>query len=99
MIDFDDPDTRAKVETLVSALRRRNSHLAPAFMDGPDMAAAEVIDELLADRTRLRDMLVGFVEVETDPCSFDHHGACQTHGWSEGPCGVATARVALKLQE
>jgi hypothetical protein len=41
-------------------------------------------------------LLEVFVETEGDePCRFDHHGNCQTHGAAEPPCYVAEARAAL----
>jgi len=47
--------------------------------------------------SRIRELLYDFVHVEDTPCRYDHHGACQEHGWTEGPCGVAEARHLLRL--
>lgn len=48
---------------------------------------------------RLRDLLMGLVEVEDQPCSFDHHGYCQEHGWfgEPGECYTRLAREAVGL--
>jgi hypothetical protein len=45
--------------------------------------------------SKLRDALEWFTD--DDPCEFDHHGYCQTHGsLHDGPCGM---RVAIDLIE
>lgn len=54
-----------------------------------DMLEAEwaLADQLAA---ALRDM------IDPDPCDYDHHGYCQTHGYlSEGGCGNAHAIEVL----
>lgn len=39
---------------------------------------------------------------DPDPCSFDHHGDCQAHGFfdlsSENPCGHAKAKRFLAAE-
>lgn len=48
----------------------------------------------------LRWLLLNFVEYEGDPCSFDHNGFCQEHGWfgdNPGDCNVRWAREELGL--
>jgi hypothetical protein len=47
-IDFGDESVRRKLGDLADTLEGRNGHLAPAFKDGTDMAAAEVIRALPA---------------------------------------------------
>lgn len=48
---------------------------------------------------RLRKLLRGLVEVEDQPCRFDHHGYCQEHGWfgEPGECYTRDARIAVGL--
>lgn len=37
------------------------------------------------------------VLIDEEPCSLDHHGYCQAHGFlSEGGCGVAQAKAIVK---
>ena len=42
----------------------------------------------------------GLVEdfLDPDPCSYDHHGYCQAHGWfeTEPPCPHKRARALLE---
>lgn len=49
----------------------------------------------------LRRLLTGLVEAESDPCSFDHHGCCQMHGWfgDPGECYTREARELLGLNK
>jgi hypothetical protein len=53
--------------------------------------------KLLAEVEQLRALLAEFVDDE--PCEFDHHGGCQTHGFLEPRpgqrCHVARARELL----
>jgi len=59
-------------------------------MDRADKAAAE------------RDALAGLLAefVDSEPCSLDHHGYCQSHGHlDEGECHMARARAALAGSE
>lgn len=37
--------------------------------------------------------------VDDDPCVFDHHGYCQTHGPGPRPCHVEIARRYLALAQ
>lgn len=97
----------AKVGQIAAALRRRNDHLAPAFQDSTDMAAADVLnavpalvakrDEARAENERLRVVLAANTAYEDTPCRFDHHGYCQEHlrGDIDGRCPVAVARELL----
>lgn len=52
-----------------------------------------------AENERLRELLTGLVESEDEPCSFDHHGYCQEHGWfgEPGECYTRLAREAVGL--
>lgn len=47
----------------------------------------------------LRELLRGLVAAEDQPCSFDHHGYCQEHGWDgePGECYVRLARAAVGI--
>lgn len=37
--------------------------------------------------------------IDDEPCRFDHHGYCQTHGWLQpGRCPVARARDLLAAE-
>jgi hypothetical protein len=58
-------------------------------------------EALMAERDRALELLRGLVEPESDPCSFDHHGYCQAHGWfgEPGECGVREARQLLGLDD
>jgi hypothetical protein len=63
-----------------------------------DVTAA--IDKLRGqERDRLRMLLTGLVEGEDQPCSFDHNGCCQEHGWfgEPGECYTRMAREAVGL--
>lgn len=40
---------------------------------------AEATGALLAERDRLADLVRDLAD--PDPCSFDHHGGCQAHGY------------------
>jgi hypothetical protein len=57
------------------------------------VAAHNSFPSLDAELTRLRKALEGLVDDE--PCCFDHHGYCQTHGPGPIPCQMAVARAAL----
>lgn len=38
--------------------------------------------------------------VDDDPCQFDRHGYCQTHGWmDDSECPHARAKKFLKMME
>lgn len=56
-------------------------------------------DEAISVGLKFRELLQGFVEGETEPCRFDHHGCCQEHGWfgEPGECGVREAREMLGI--
>lgn len=61
------------------------------------------IQHLRAANAELRRLLMWFVQNETAPCSFDHHGNCQEHGWVRGDAGsqeciVPLARRTLGLE-
>lgn len=47
----------------------------------------------------LEGLLRALVEGEDQPCSYDHLGCCQEHGWfgEPGECGIRSAREALGL--
>lgn len=54
-------------------------------------------DGLAAHAKAAQALLDTFIDDE--PCSFDHHGYCQTHGWfHEGECNMARARRLLGLE-
>jgi hypothetical protein len=55
--------------------------------------AARRLEALEADKVTLR----GLVEElhDEDPCSYDHHGYCQTHSLGKFPCPHTRARAAL----
>jgi hypothetical protein len=64
------------------------------FIAATRMAAPALVAEVRTLRSLVRDFL------DPDPCSLDHHGYCQTHGWlTEGPCPHATARQMLRSLE
>lgn len=46
---------------------------------------------------RLEELLAEMVGGDDTPCSFDHHGYCQEHGWfgDPGECGHREARQLL----
>jgi hypothetical protein len=50
---------------------------------------------------RVRMILRDFVIHESDPCSFDHHGYCQEHGYfgEPGECHVRAGREALRIND
>lgn len=50
-----------------------------------------------AERNEARGLLYRFVDHDDEPCWLDHHGYCQAHGLSNGPCRVAEARRILGL--
>ena len=51
-------------------------------------------DKAEAERDALAGLLAEFVDSE--PCSLDHHGYCQSHGHlDEGECHMARARAVL----
>jgi hypothetical protein len=55
---------------------------------------AEVPDCVHCDLTEALALLADLVD--DDPCSFDHHGHCQTHGWTgDDPCPYPRARQLL----
>jgi hypothetical protein len=52
--------------------------------------------------TALLDLLAAFVEVEKEPCRFDHNGDCQEHGdfglvYENRKCSVRVGRDLLGL--
>lgn len=64
--------------------------------------ASGKIDEamlILSEYHQLHEILRGLVESEDQPCSFDHHGHCQEHGWfgEPGECYTRKARELLGL--
>jgi len=67
------------------------------MMDTPELA--QYIVDGLAERDRMAELLRGLVEAETDPCTYDHHGYCQAHGWfgEPGECYTREARELLGL--
>jgi len=55
-------------------------------------------DKAEAERDALAGLLAEFVDSE--PCSLDHHGYCQSHShFDEGECHMARARAALAGSE
>ena len=54
-------------------------------------ARKEDTDEILQLRILLKDL------VDDDPCTFDHHGYCQAHGWmsTDSLCPHARAKYYL----
>lgn len=54
------------------------------------MSEGELRQRIAQLESVLRDL------IDDDPCRFDHHGYCQTHGWLHpGRCPVARARELL----
>lgn len=47
--------------------------------------------------SRVRELLMEFVEGDRNSCQFDHHGYCQEHGWfgEPGECGLRDGREAV----
>jgi hypothetical protein len=64
-----------------------------------DFCADCAVALLSEQASRLHVLLKGLVEAEKDPCSFDHHGQCQMHGWfgEPGECYTRQAREAVGL--
>jgi len=53
-------------------------------------------EELKRDRVKLIELVECFVD--PDPCSFDHHGGCQAHGFlSLGPGEMCPNEEAKRL--
>ena len=69
------------------ATERTYAELARAALE----AAAPILRD--ASRTELRDLLSDLAEFGEDPCEFDHHGYCQTHGWTAAEPRCPFARV------
>jgi len=74
--------------------------------DGADVPAAIVAAILQSDQQQaelkahaevLEGILAEFIEVNDDPCRYDHHGYCQAH-FLEEDCLVKRARTTLKEQ-
>ena len=63
----------------------------------------KTIDTRRADKAEAeRDALAGLLAefVDSEPCSLDHHGYCQSHShFDEGECHMARARAALAGSE
>lgn len=75
---------------------RCRSHPYPARAMGPEMREVELIPH--SDLAEMIQVLQDCVGHETAPCSFDHHGYCQEHGYlQEGECHVARGRRLLGL--
>ncbi len=55
------------------------------------------VAQAAAGKTDLLDLVRDFVD--PDPCSFDHHGYCQAHGWTGTTprCPHARAKEMLDL--
>jgi hypothetical protein len=52
------------------------------------------VASLEEENKRLRELLDDLYD--DSPCSFDHHGYCQEHGWLQpGTCIMARVRAAL----
>ena len=64
---------------------------ACAMLDVYDSEQRRTFEEITALRLALGDML----DVEDEPCRFDHEGYCQAHRVSK-PCVVAAAREVLE---
>jgi hypothetical protein len=63
----------------------------PEWRSDTRMVREADYDALAEQLREAVDLLATFVDDE--PCRFDHHGYCQTHGWlDEGECNVARAR-------
>lgn len=47
---------------------------------------------------RALSILENMINVDDDPCEFDHHGYCQAHNWfyTEPKCPDARAKELLK---
>ena len=76
----------------LEAIKRSIEH---GLTDGGeyDGVPAGVADALLSEVERLRGALRGLVDNE--PCHYDHHGYCQSHGPGSIPCEMEVARAAL----
>jgi hypothetical protein len=51
----------------------------------------------MTGESELRAALLQLVAHEDQPCVIDHHGDCQEHSCTGGPCSVAHARQLLGL--
>ena len=81
----EDPDDVPEGHRLVDHLALRVGYLR-----GRDAG----FDDVEAERDALAGLLAEFVDSE--PCSLDHHGYCQSHGHlDEGECHMARARAVL----
>lgn len=80
-------DLRQQMATTDAVVKERDA-LAP------DKAKlVQRINNLERGQQTLRGLLTGLVD--DDPCQYDHHGLCQTHGLSEKPCVMERARAVL----
>lgn len=80
---------RANVAWIVAA------HNAwPALRERLEQTEADLATARAQAQT-LREMLDGFIDDE--PCTFDHHGYCQTHFSGATPCYMAEARAYLAM--
>jgi hypothetical protein len=70
---------------------------APALTEAERAAMAAYLYPEGGNPAQAHQLLLDLVEHEDDPCSYDHHGYCQTHGPGEIPCTIATARQFLGL--
>ena len=86
---------KAEATEVMSGLRELGKALGlrPGVQITGPAALAEVA-RLTAERDALAGLLAEFVDSE--PCSLDHHGYCQSHGHlDEGECHMARARAVL----
>lgn len=72
----------------------RPGHCSACDGHSPDDPAPFVVAAPVVGEGRLRPHLEALLEMQDEPCRFDHHGNCQAH-YVEKPCRVAEARAAL----
>lgn len=70
-------------------------HLNSTEADEIAQAVMDLIEPVLAETARLRELLAR--GVDDDPCDIDHNGLCQTHWLSPAPCRNAEARLLLGM--
>lgn len=54
--------------------------------------------ELLLSSSKIKDLeeiLEEVIEVESEPCRYDHHGYCQSHWMHEYPCPIEKAKQMI----
>lgn len=82
---------------------RRAEGLREAAAQRGDFEPQRMTDAELLNREleRVRTELSGLVRdfIDPDPCSFDHHGYCQTHGWFDTDPACPHGRAKRLLDE